>query len=80
MCGSISTLEPERRGGSAERFQLAHHLSACERQPRVSRLNLADGSVKRYLSDARHKLEPLLGPLPDADDEVTVEVTPRSRR
>lgn len=46
----------------------------------ATRLDLADGSVKRYLSDARHKLEPLLGPLPDADDEVTVEVTPRSAR
>ncbi len=41
------------------------------------RLNLAEGSVKRYLSDARHRLEPLLGPLPDVDDELTVEVTPR---
>ena len=43
------------------------------------RLNLAEGSVKRYLSDARHKLEPLLGPLP-ADDEPTVEVTLRRAR
>lgn len=44
------------------------------------RLNLAEGSVKRYLSDARHRLEPLLGPLPDVDDELTVEVTPRRTR
>ncbi len=46
----------------------------------AARLNLADGSVKRYLSDARHKLEPLLGPLTVADDGPTVEVTPRRSR
>ena len=46
----------------------------------AARMNLAEGSVKRYLSDARRKLEPLLGPLPDADDELTVEVTPRRTR
>jgi len=46
----------------------------------ASRMGLAEGSVKRYLSDARRKLEPLLGPLPEADDEPTVAVTPRRTR
>ena len=43
----------------------------------AAQLHLAEGTVKRYLSDARHKLEPLLGPLPEADDEVVVDLTTR---
>ncbi len=42
----------------------------------AARLGLAEGSVKRYLFDARRKLEPLLGPLAD-DDGVVVELTTR---
>jgi RNA polymerase sigma factor (sigma-70 family) len=45
----------------------------------ATQLSLAEGTVKRYLSDARHKLEPLLGPLPEADDEIVV-FAPHSRR
>jgi RNA polymerase sigma factor (sigma-70 family) len=45
----------------------------------AARLGLAEGSVKRYLSDARHKLEPLLGPLADEDDLVVVPAAPRTR-
>jgi len=43
----------------------------------AAQLHLAQGTVKRYLSDARHKLEPMLGPLPDADDEIVVELAAR---
>ena len=43
----------------------------------ATQLHLAPGTVKRYLSDARHKLEPMLGPLPDADDEIVVELATR---
>lgn len=46
----------------------------------AARLGLAVGSVKRYLFDARRKLEPLLGPLADDDGEVVVEITPRRGR
>ena len=46
----------------------------------AARLNLAEGSVKRYLSDAARKLRPALGELPEADDDLTVEVTPRRTR
>ncbi|QHT56750.1 sigma-70 family RNA polymerase sigma factor [Cellulomonas sp. H30R-01] len=34
------------------------------------RLGVSDGAVKRYLSDARRRLEPLLGPQPDLLDDV----------
>ncbi|NUU16069.1 sigma-70 family RNA polymerase sigma factor [Cellulomonas humilata] len=33
------------------------------------RLGVSPGAVKRYLSDARHKLEPLLGPQPGLSTE-----------
>ncbi len=46
----------------------------------AARMGLAEGSVKRYLSDARRKLEPLLGPLPEPSDALTVPVTPRRTR
>ena len=46
----------------------------------AARMGLAEGSVKRYLSDARHKLEPLLGPLPEPSDDPTVPVVPRRTR
>lgn len=38
----------------------------------ADRLGLAHGTVKRYLSDAVAALEPLLGPLPDAREEIAL--------
>ena len=42
-------------------------------------LNLAEGTVKRYLSNATHKLETRLGPLAAPPDE-TVDVLPAAGR
>jgi len=38
----------------------------------ADRLSLSEGTVKRYLSDANHKLAARLGPLRAADDDLTV--------
>ncbi len=72
---ALLRLSPTERAVAVLRY--AEDLSVAEA---AARLNLAEGSVKRYLSDARHKLEPLLGPLPDTDDEVAVELSPRRAR
>lgn len=39
----------------------------------AAQLGLSGGAVKRYLSDAMHTLEELLGPLSDTDDGVVDE-------
>ena len=39
------------------------------------RLGVSPGAVKRYLSDARHKLEPLLGPQPGLATEDVATIT-----
>lgn len=44
------------------------------------RLGLSDGTVKRYLSDATTQLESLLGPLPDAHDDLEVVTTGKGTR
>jgi RNA polymerase sigma-70 factor (sigma-E family) len=44
------------------------------------RLGVSTGAVKRYLSDARHKLEPLLGPQPGLLTEDVATVTNGGRR
>ena len=69
---ALLRLSPTERAVAVLRY--AEDLPVAEV---ATRLNLAEGSVKRYLSDARHRLEPLLGPMPEADDEVVVELTPR---
>lgn len=47
--------------------------------PEVAReLHLAEGTVKRYLSHATHKLETLLGPLAGTDE--TIDVLPSAGR
>ena len=72
---ALLRLSPTERAVAVLRY--AEDLSVAEV---AARLNLAEGSVKRYLHDARHKLEPLLGALPDGDDEddvVVVEPVPR---
>lgn len=49
--------------------------------PAISReLGIAEGTVKRYLSDALDSLAAVLGPLEDADDGETWEVSLRDRR
>lgn len=39
------------------------------------RLGVSPGAVKRYLSDARHRLEPLLGPQPGLATEDVATIT-----
>ena len=66
---ALATLAPQERAAAVLRW--------CEdlTVPEVAaRMGLADGTVKRYLSTAGHKLEALLGPLPDGTDE-TVPLT-----
>ena len=72
---ALLRLSPTERAVAVLRY--AEDLPVAEV---ATRLNLAEGSVKRYLSDARHRLEPLLGPMPEADDEVVVELTTRRGR
>jgi RNA polymerase sigma factor (sigma-70 family) len=73
---ALLRLSPAERAVAVLRY--AEDLSVAEC---AARMGLAQGSVKRYLSDARRKLEPLLGPLPEPDDDgPTVEVTVRRPR
>jgi len=72
---ALLRLSPTERSVAVLRY--AEDLPVAEV---AARLHLAEGTVKRYLSDARHRLEPLLGPMPEADDEVVVELTPRRGR
>jgi len=44
------------------------------------RLGLSEGAVKRYLSDARRRLEPILGPRPELDAHDLTTVPKGARR
>jgi len=69
---ALATLAPQERAAAVLRW--------CEdlTVPEVAaRMGLADGTVKRYLSTAGHKLEALLGPLPD---DESVPLTPGRTR
>ncbi|MBO9555447.1 sigma-70 family RNA polymerase sigma factor [Cellulomonas sp.] len=64
VAAALTTLSPRERACVVLRFyddltlpEIAH------------RLGVSDGAVKRYLSDARRKLEPLLGPQPSLADQ-----------
>ncbi|WP_273653765.1 sigma-70 family RNA polymerase sigma factor [Cellulomonas fimi] len=74
---AVATLAPRQRAVVVLRFY--DDLTV----PEIARtLGLADGTVKRYLSEATERLERLLGPLADADDDIhLVGTTPeRSAR
>ena len=73
------------RGGALVRYAtlltLRPRLRACVvlrfyddlTVPEIARrLDLSDGTVKRYLFDATAQLEAVLGPLPDAHEELQV--------
>lgn len=62
---ALATLRPRLRACVVLRFY--DDLTVPEI---ADRLGLAQGTVKRYLSDAAETLESLLGPLPDARTEV----------
>ncbi|GEL95805.1 sigma-70 family RNA polymerase sigma factor [Cellulomonas composti] len=71
---ALATLAPQERAAAVLRW--------CEdlTVPEVAaRMGLADGTVKRYLSTAGHKLEALLGPLPDGTDETAPLTGGRTR-
>jgi len=77
VAAALTRLSPRERACVVLRFYDDLTL------PEVAhRLGVSTGAVKRYLSDARHKLEPLLGPQPAlADDDLrTVQPTGQGGR
>ncbi len=71
---ALSTLSPRLRACVVLRFYDDLTVPEIAR-----RLDLAEGSVKRYLSDATGQLEALLGPIADAEDVDVVLVSRRKR-
>lgn len=71
---ALTALSPAERAATVLRY--CEDLTVADV---AARMGLAEGTVKRYLSDAVRKLEPLLGPLPPDDDAHTVAVTPVRR-
>ncbi|GCD21811.1 RNA polymerase sigma24 factor [Cellulomonas algicola] len=64
---AVATLPPRQRAVVVLRFY--DDLTV----PEIARtLGIADGTVKRYLSEATERLERLLGPLQDARDDVSL--------
>ena len=61
---ALTVLSPRERACVVLRFSDDLTLPEVGR-----RLGVSPGAVKRYLSDARHKLEPLLGPQPALSTE-----------
>jgi len=64
---ALATLRPRPRACVVLRFY--DDLTVAEI---AERLGLARGTVKRYLFDAVAELEALLGPLPDAQEEIAL--------
>lgn len=64
---ALATLRPRLRACVVLRFYDDLTVPEIAR-----RLDLADGTVKRYLSDATAHLEAVLGPLPDTHDDLQV--------
>lgn len=72
---AIATLPPRLRACVVLRFY--DDLTV----PQIARdLDLAEGSVKRYLSDAAQQLEALLGPLEDAGETEDVRLVQGRKR
>jgi RNA polymerase sigma-70 factor (ECF subfamily) len=72
---AIATLPPRLRACVVLRFY--DDLTV----PQIARdLDLAEGSVKRYLSDATQQLEALLGPLEDAGETEDVRLVEGRKR
>lgn len=67
---ALEALSPQERAVVVLRFY--EDLTVPEIAERMA---LAPGSVKRYLSNALHKLEAVLGPLPDLREESVPVVT-----
>ncbi len=72
---ALLRLSPAERAVAVLRFGEDLSVAEC-----AARMGLAEGSVKRYLADARRKLTPLLGELPANDDEDRIDVTPTRPR
>ena len=67
MAAAVHTLPPRQRACVVLRFY--DDLTV----PEIARvLGVADGTVKRYLSEAIARLEHLVGPLRDAADEIVL--------
>ena len=67
---ALTALSPRERACVVLRFSDDLTLPEIGR-----RLGVSPGAVKRYLSDARHKLEPLLGPQPGLTTEDVPTIT-----
>ena len=75
MQAAIGTLSPRLRACVVLRFY--DDLTV----PQIARrLDLAEGSVKRYLSDASVQLEALLGPIEDAGLTEDVQLVEGRKR
>jgi len=74
LAAALVTLAPQERACVVLRFY--EDLTVPEI---ADRMKLAPGTVKRYLSNALHKLQGNLGPMPDLDvdlDEAVAVTTP----
>jgi RNA polymerase sigma factor (sigma-70 family) len=67
---ALTTLSPRERACVVLRFYDDLTLPEI-----AGRLGVSPGAVKRYLSDARHRLEPLLGPQPGLATEDVATIT-----
>ncbi|MCC2335531.1 RNA polymerase sigma factor [Cellulomonas wangsupingiae] len=65
---ALATLAPQERVAVVLR-----HVEDLTVPEVAARMGLADGTVKRYLSTATAKLAERLGPVPDDDEQVTVD-------
>jgi RNA polymerase sigma factor (sigma-70 family) len=68
---ALHTLAPQERAAVVLRFY--EDLTVPDI---AERMGVSPGSIKRYLSNALHKLETRLGPIPDADTHLTEEAVP----
>lgn len=66
---ALATLAPQERAVVVLRFY--EDLTVAEV---ADRMQLASGTVKRYLSNAMHKLESRLGPMPEVGEDETAVV------
>lgn len=68
---ALHTLAPQERAAVVLRFY--EDLTVPDI---AERMGVSPGAIKRYLSNAMHKLEARLGPIPDADAHLAEEAVP----
>lgn len=65
---ALARLSPRQRA-----CVILRHFDDLSISEIARRLDLSDGAVKRYLSDARHRLAPMLSPGDEGDVEIIME-------